>query len=169
MKQAQGRVIDTVNFGELEVPDEKIISFKEGVPGFPQLRSFAIVEVESLDPFCYLQALGEPPVSLLLISPFLIDSGYNFHISESDMRDIRVQSTENVSVYVVATIPEQPEQATVNLRAPVLVNNQDHCGKQVILRDSEYSVRHPLYKIKGSKPGAASKKSGNKAEESESP
>jgi flagellar assembly factor FliW len=44
----------------------------------------------------------------------------------------------------VATIPENPNEATLNLMAPIVINDKDRCGKQVILHESRYSVKHPL-------------------------
>ena len=68
-------LIHTVNFGDLQVPEDKIIHFKEGLPGFPQLRRFVALEKDDLKPFLYLQALDHPPIALFMISPFLVDPG----------------------------------------------------------------------------------------------
>jgi len=136
--------IHTINFGPIEVPGDKVLHFKEGIPGFPEIRRFAVLEIEAYKPFDYLQSLDEPPVALLVINPFLVLPGYKFELAKSDMEDLKTDRTENVSIYTVATIPEDPEGATVNLMAPILVNEAAGIGKQVILHDSEYSVRHPL-------------------------
>jgi flagellar assembly factor FliW len=49
-----------------------------------------------------------------------------------------------MAVYAVATIPEDPNKATLNLMAPIVINDRVRCGKQVILHESKYSVKHPL-------------------------
>ncbi len=138
-------LIHTVNFGDLEVPEDKVISFKEGLPGFPQIHRFAVLEMEELKPFQYLQALDDPPISLFIINPFLIDPTYEFRLTESDMEDVNSKSPAEMMVYAVATIPEDPNSATLNLMAPIVINEKDRCGKQVILHDSKYSVKHPLF------------------------
>jgi len=138
--------IHTINFGDIEVPGDKIINFKEGVPGFPQIHRFATLEFEDLKPFQYLQALDDPPIALLIINPFVVDSGYKFQLSNSDMEDIQTTNPEDVAVYAVATIPDNAEQATINLMAPIVINVKRRCGKQVILHESGYSVKHPLFK-----------------------
>jgi flagellar assembly factor FliW len=137
-------LINTVNFGELDVPEDKIIIFKEGLPGFPQIHRFAILELDELKPFQYLQALGDPPIALFVINPFVIDPTYEFRLTESDMEDVNSKNSSELAVFAVATIPEDPSLATINLMAPIVVNDRDRCGKQVILHDSKYSVRHPL-------------------------
>ena len=82
-------LIHTVNFGSLEVPEDKVISFKEGLPGFPQIHRFAILEMEELKPFQYLQALDDPPIALFIINPFMIDPTYEFRLMDSDMEDLK--------------------------------------------------------------------------------
>lgn len=137
-------LIHTVNFGELEVPEDKVITFKEGLPGFPQLRRFAVLELEELKPFQYLQALDDPPISLFIINPFLVDPTYEFRLTDSDMEDVNSLNSAELAVFAVATIPEDPSSATINLMAPVVINEKARCGKQVILHESKYSVKHPL-------------------------
>jgi flagellar assembly factor FliW len=137
-------LVQTINFGSLEIPEDKVITFREGLPGFPQIRRFAIIEMEALKPFQYLQSLDDPPISLFVINPFLIDQSYEFRLTDTDMEDIHSTSSAELAVYVVATIPEEPHEATLNLMAPIVINDKDRYGKQVILQESKYSVRHPL-------------------------
>jgi flagellar assembly factor FliW len=137
-------LINTVNFGELEVPEDTIITFKEGLPGFPQIHRFAVLEKDELKPFQYLQALDDPPIALFVINPFLVDPTYEFRLTESDMEDVNSKNSTELEVYAVATIPDDPTQATINLMAPIVINDRDRRGKQVILHESKYSVRHPL-------------------------
>ena len=138
-------LIHTVNFGDLEVPEDKIITFKEGLPGFPQIHRFAILELEELKPFQYLQALDDPPISLFVINPFMVDPTYEFRLTDSDMEDINSTNPAELAVYAVATIPDDPNSATLNLMAPIVINDKGRCGKQVILHESKYSVKHPLF------------------------
>ncbi len=139
-------IIQTLNFGDLEVPEDKVIEFKEGLPGFPQIHKYAVLEFEDLKPFQYLQALGDPPIALLVVNPFLIDSSYEFQLSASDLEDIQSKQFGDLAIFAVATIPENPEEATLNLMAPIVINEKVRLGKQVILLDTNHSVKHPLIK-----------------------
>ena len=137
-------LIHTINFGDLDIPDDKVIHFKEGLPGFPQIHRFAVLEFNDLKPFQYLQALEDPPIALLVVNPFLIDPSYQFQLSDADMEELRSSQSHNLTVYAVASVPEDPNQATLNLMAPIVINEKDRCGKQVILHETSYSVREPL-------------------------
>jgi flagellar assembly factor FliW len=139
--------IHTLNFGDLDVAADSIIAFNDGLPGFPQLRRFVVLEMDDIKPFQYLQALPDddtPPIALYLINPFLVDSSYEFRLTDSDMDAIKSTNSAELTVYTVVTIPVDPREATVNLMAPVVINKKDRRGRQVILHDSKYSVRHPL-------------------------
>lgn len=147
-------LVHTVNFGTLEVPEDKVITFSEGLPGFPQIHRFAILEIDELKPFQYLQALDDPPISLFIINPFLIDPTYEFRLTDSDMEDVHSKNSAELAVYAVATIPDNPSEATINMMAPIVINDNDRCGKQVILHESKYSVQHSLFgKDSGCKTG----------------
>ena len=138
-------LIHTVNFGTLEVPEDKVVTFSEGLPGFPQIHRFAILEIDELKPFQYLQSLDDPPISLFIINPFLIDPTYEFRLTDSDMEDVHSKNSAELAVYAVATIPDNPIEATINMMAPIVINDNDRCGKQVILHESKYSVQHSLF------------------------
>jgi flagellar assembly factor FliW len=137
-------LVQTVNFGSLEIPENRVVTFKEGLPGFPQIHRFTIVEPEELKPFKYLQSLDEPLISLFIINPFLLDPNYEFRLTDPDMEDVHSTNSAELAVYAVATIPEDPNGATINFMAPIVINDTDRCGKQVILHESKYSVQHPL-------------------------
>jgi len=139
--------VRTLKFGELEVPKENVIEFKEGIPGFPYIRRFAMLDVEEVRPFQYLQALEAESFAFLVIDPFLLEPKYEFQLSAQDMEDIGFANPEEITVCVVATIPENPAETTLNLKAPIVINVKMQCGKQVILHDSPYSVRHPQVKM----------------------
>ncbi len=146
MSEAKAMTVRTVNFGEIDIPDEKIIYFKEGIPGFPQIRRFALLEFENLEPFRYLQSLEDPPIALLVVNPFLLQTSYHFQLGDSDADELLAEKSEDVSIFAVVTVPENLSDATINLVAPILINGKHRRGKQVILLDSQYSVKHPLFR-----------------------
>ena len=57
---------------------------------------------------------------------------------------LEIELEEDVVKLVVAVIPEDPLQTTVNLKAPIIINHQRMAGKQVVLTDSDYHTHQPL-------------------------
>jgi flagellar assembly factor FliW len=146
MDEIRSLLVRTLSFGEIEVPETKILYFKEGLPGFPQHHRFTVLSFDDLKPFEYLQALDEPAVALPVINPFLVLAEYHMDLSDSDLAEVASAGPAELTVYAVATVPEDPLKATVNLFAPIVVNEQNRCGRQFFLHDSGYSIKHPLLK-----------------------
>ncbi len=141
--------VRTLSFGEIEVPGSRILTFPEGIPGFPDHRRFVVLSPDEMTPFQYLQALDDPPIAFLVVNPFLVSAGYEVKLSDSDMETIGSHDTRELTVYAVVTIPEDPQESTVNLTAPIVINEQSRRGRQFILHDSGYLVKHPLLQPRG--------------------
>jgi len=145
MTDAKSSRVRTAKFGEIDVPEDKVIHFSEGIPGFAGIRNFTILELADLRPFLYLQSLDDPPIALLIVNPFLLHPAYEFQVGDADMRDLQTEMPEEIAVYTVVTVPENHSEATMNLMAPILIHEKKHCGKQVILLEGRHPVKHPIF------------------------
>ena len=59
--------IQTKNFGEVEIADNKIITFDKGIIGFPELKHFTMLHDEekgSSAGIRYLQSIEEPSFAM---------------------------------------------------------------------------------------------------------
>jgi flagellar assembly factor FliW len=45
---------------------------------------------------------------------------------------------------VIVTLAEDPNQISVNLQGPVLINTENNLAKQLVLVNSQYQVRHRI-------------------------
>ncbi|MCL2030228.1 MAG: flagellar assembly protein FliW [Oscillospiraceae bacterium] len=137
--------INTARFGEIDIADEKIITFREGIPSFEDCRSFALITAEETEPFLWLQSLDMPEIALALVNPFRLFSGYAPRVPEAALADIELESDEDVLLLTVAVIPARPQSMTTNLVSPVLINARRNLGRQVILEGGDYLVRQPIF------------------------
>lgn len=136
--------VRTRHWGVVEVPDDRVVHFPEGLPGFPDCRRFALLgEPGAL--FLWLQSVDDPEVALPVTDPFSLFGGYEVPLDQDDVEALSVTSPQEVAVLVVVTVRSDPLQATANLAAPILVNTARRLGRQKVLADSTYSVRHPLF------------------------
>ncbi len=135
-------MIYRTKLGEIEVPEDKVIVFEGGIPGFEHLKKFTVVSNGS-DPIMWLVSLEDESVALPVINPWLVRIDYTFDISEDVMRNLEIEEEEDISVWAVLVIPpENPSKMTVNLMAPIIVNNKSRKAQQIILENSEYGIRH---------------------------
>lgn len=133
--------INTKFFGEIELDDNQIISFKRGIPGFEDEKVFALLDIEDSNFKC-LQSLKERDVCLLLISPWDYVKDYEIELSDEEIKELELNSHEQVMVYNVITIREN--KITANFLAPIIINIINNNGKQIILSNSKYSIRQEI-------------------------
>ncbi|MGC9772867.1 flagellar assembly protein FliW [Fervidobacterium islandicum] len=134
-------------FGELEIKDDEVINFPNGIPGFEQLRRFIILNTPETQPIQWLVSLEDENVAFPLIDPWLVMESYEVDLSKQDLDLLQVEDPSDLVVWSIVTIPiGKPEEATVNLKAPVVVNVKKGIGVQVILE--KYELKHPITKSK---------------------
>ena len=138
--------LDTKHFGEIEIGEEKIISFPEGIPGFEDQKRFVIINNhDSENPFGWLQAVDNGSLSFVVINPFLVKPDYDFVLSQSVEEKLKIRNEKDVAVYTIAVIPEDIKKITINLSGPVIINVKEKLGKQIILNDEKYSTKYYIF------------------------
>ena len=137
--------ISTARFGDIDIAQEKTITFPEGIPGFDDCRGFALVTTEETEPFSWLQSMEQPEISFAVINPFRLFSDYAPSIPLNALADIGSPEDEDVLLLSIAVIPKDIEGMSTNLASPILINAEKNLGKQVILDNTDYQIRQPIF------------------------
>jgi len=144
--------ITTSRFGRLNLDEDKLIFFKSGIPGFENLKKYALLPQGDSTVFYWLQSVEDPKVAFLVVNPFFFFFDYDIEIPEADMCELQLNDPTRALIFVIVTIPpEDFRQATVNLLAPIIVDTQHKRGKQIVLEGTQYTTRHPLFSVTGEK------------------
>lgn len=125
----------------------QVFTFEKGIPGFEQIKIFTrTTDPESGLPFANLQAVEQSDIQFLLTNPFWFYPEYEFDLSDEAKQELGLGDGhhQEVSAWVVVTLRTPMEQSTINLCAPIVMNEQSGKAKQVILHDSSYNTRHPI-------------------------
>ncbi|MFN6992459.1 MAG: flagellar assembly protein FliW [Fervidobacterium sp.] len=129
--------------GDFELNENEIINFPEGIPGFENLRKFAVISLEETAPLCWLVSLEDDTIALPIIDPWLILDDYEVELSESELKILGVEDPGDLIVWSVVTIPVgKPDEATVNLKAPIIINLKKGIGAQIIM--DKYEIRYSI-------------------------
>lgn len=136
--------LQTKSWGTLEIDIEEIITFPRGIPGFEDVRRFAIFENREIHPFKWLICVDQPDLGFVIISPHLLDSDYNPKLYESDLQELQVAPTDRLTLFAIVTLTPDPLKSTANLQGPLLINLSKKTGKQIVVVDEEYSVKYPI-------------------------
>jgi len=138
--------LNTKNFGQLDIHEEQIISFPEGIPGFEEERQFVIVNNEDeQNPFHWLQSVNNPNLAFVIVNPFIIFSDYTIDLPETVQDRLKIKDEKDVAVYSIVVVPEDIKKMTANLLGPIIINVRERLGKQVILNDSRYTTKHYIF------------------------
>lgn len=138
-------VIETRDFGPLEIQDDQVIHFPDGIYGFDDSRRFALLDTGSSAGMMHLQCVDSPTPRFIVLDPFLILEDYAPEIPPEAFKKLRAETLEELTLLVIAVIPQDFRASTVNLKSPIAINFKQHLGMQVILGNRDYSVRFRLF------------------------
>ena len=124
--------------------DIQAFEFVEPMPGFPEHRRYALVQVDEDGVLCELTSLDDPELRFLVASPVPFFPDYAPEVGADVVELLDIADVGEMLVLLVLTAGASLADTTANLLAPVLVNTRTHRAAQVILDDSGLSVAAPL-------------------------
>lgn len=138
-------LIETRDFGPVEITEDEIIQFPDGIYGFDDSRRFALLDTGSSAGMMHLQCVDSPTPRFIVLDPFMILEDYAPELPADALKKLRADTLEELSLFVIAVIPQDFRSSTVNLKSPIAINFKEHLGMQVILGNRDYSVRFRLF------------------------
>jgi flagellar assembly factor FliW len=135
----------TRQFGEIEIDETKVINMPAGIPGFQDKKRYSMLQKEEAAPFLFFQSVDDSDLSFVILDPKSVMSDYT--VGEKEIKRVVSWDFDNdeISVFVIVTIPNgNPESATANFLAPLVINTKRKEGLQLILQNTTYSCQHPL-------------------------
>jgi flagellar assembly factor FliW len=128
----------------MSAPAIPAIELVHPLPGFPDQRRFALVQLDEDGVLCELQSLEDPALRFLVMSPVPFFPDYAPEVSDDVVADLAIESADDVIVLLVLNAGESLDTTTANLMAPVLVNTATLRASQVILDDPSLPLAAPL-------------------------
>lgn len=136
------RSIVSQQLGRLEVPENQLLDFPNGLLGFPHAKSFCLVEVRPGSRFQLLQSVERADLAFVVANPLIVDAEYPLDLARAVALPL-LEGDEGIGVACIVTVPTPPGVKTINLVAPLVMGVQSRRGGQVIL-PANYEVRHEL-------------------------
>ena len=134
--------IDSTRFGSLEISDDAVVEFPNGLIGLGGTR-YTLIAREESGPFLWLHSIDDPSLALPVTNPGLFFPDYEVEISDSEAERIGIEDPADAQVFVTVRAAEAIEDFRANLRAPLLVVGKR--GYQVINEATGSPVRAPLF------------------------
>ena len=142
-------LVKTRFFGEVDIEDEKILTFDNGIMGFEDMKRWTLIydiEKGSEGPISWFQSLDMAELALPVINPYTVTAIYEPVVEDEFLKPLGEFKDEELVTFLTITIPsEDPSKTTANFRAPILINPVNRKGIQVIVNNEDYPIKFSIY------------------------
>lgn len=141
-------IIKTKYFGEVDLDEDKVITFEQGIMGFEECKKYTIlydVDEGEQATISWFQSLEEPGLALPVISPLLVKPDYNPTVEDEVLKPLGEITEENLVILLTLTVPEDLTKMSANLKAPFVINTDTRKGCQIIVENPDYEIKYNVY------------------------
>lgn len=133
-------------FGLLQYEEGDVVTFADGLIGFPNLHRFVLLNHKEDSPFRWLQSLDEESLAFLVCDPEAFVGGYTADVDPLAEQVLTMEPETPRFTYATANIPHgRPHDMTLNLAGPIVVNGETRQAKQLVIEDEAYTMRHRVF------------------------
>lgn len=142
-------LIKTKFFGEVDLPEEKFITFDRGLIGLTDYKKFTILYdcKKEESNVSWLQCVEEPTLALPVIKPWIVKEDYNPVVEDELLNHLGELTEDNLVLLLTMTVPTDIKQMSVNLKAPIVINADTRKGAQIICENQDYEVKYKVYDV----------------------
>ncbi|MDR3303242.1 MAG: flagellar assembly protein FliW [Treponema sp.] len=130
-------------YGLIEVDERQMLTFPHGLLGFEDHKDYVLMDAER-QPFYWLQSTELESLAFILINPFVFRADYEVNLDDEEFQEIGIDDPQQALIFSIVTIPPAGGLVTANLQGPLIINRETRIGKQVILQDSRWNIRHDI-------------------------
>lgn len=144
------RKINT-EFGVMEIDENDIIHFEQGLLGFDDVRSYVLINHDDQGMIMTLQtADGEVP-QFVVLDPYVVMPKYNPVMSAANLNYFKGKKSNELKYLVIAVVKENYLETVVNLKSPIVIDPDTHMALQVILENPDYTMQYRVFADEGEK------------------
>ncbi|MGB6058817.1 MAG: flagellar assembly protein FliW [Microthrixaceae bacterium] len=135
-------LIDSDRLGQIDVDEESVIDFPDGILGFPDRHKYAMVSAEDQGVYTWLQALDDPKLAFLAVVPTAFFPEFSPNIPDEECIAIGLSDPNDAQLLSLVTVTDSG--VTANLLGPIVLNVRTRLARQVVLADPDLSTRTPI-------------------------
>lgn len=135
-------LIQTSRFGPIDVDESKIMTFADGLLGFPRQQRFALIQTTEDPLFFWMQSVEDPALAFVVCDPLPFVPDYQVPIRKDDVETLGLRELSDCQV--LAIVNQVKGELTANLLGPLVIGASSLRAKQLVLSDKRYSIRHRI-------------------------
>lgn len=137
--------LSTKYFGEIDYNEEDVLRFPKGIFAFEEEKGFLLLPFAGSDgTLLCLQSLATPQLAFVVMNPFSLYPEYTPVLQPEELEEFGVMDSTQLCYYVLCVVRNPVSTSTVNMKCPVVINDETRVCAQVILESEEYGMRHLL-------------------------
>lgn len=145
-------LIKTKCFGEVDIAEDKIIHFEQGLLGFEDFKDYTLLfdsekDASAAKTIMWLQSMEEPAFALPVVDPFILSEKYDPVVEDELIEPLGKIAEDDLLILVTLTVPSDLTKMTANFKAPIIINAGSLKGVQLIAENEDYLVKQPIYDI----------------------
>lgn len=137
-------LIETPRFGKLEVSEEKVLTFPEGLLGFRDFKRFVFHQPAPDAVLLWMQSIELPALAFVVADPRMFKPDYAVNVTAAQLEPLELTDPSKASVWVILTVPEDPTKMTANLQGPLVVNAEKQLGAQIVINEEGVTTKYPV-------------------------
>ena len=142
-------IIKTRDFGEQTISEDKIINFPHGIFAFEDEHRFIMLSPLGEDKFpAWLQSIDNENLCFIVYAPEQIVENYSITADAKSLAAAELGENDEPQYLVLAVVPEEYKDTTVNLKSPILINPDKMLAVQTIAAEN-YPIKFPIFKKEG--------------------
>ena len=131
----------TTRFGTIQLDPDSVLTFTQPIIGFQDFRRFVILAGPEGSPVKWLQSTESEELAFLIMDPKTAVPDYRADIGAAVLTELAAGCIDEIEIYTLIVVPQDPSQVRTNLRAPILVNPKQRLARQIVLDRSEYPIQ----------------------------
>lgn len=140
-------IIPTSRFGDVEVSPDRILNFRKGLFGFSYYTDYTLINNKCEDVFHWLQSIKNPDLAFVVTSPRLWVPDYEIKLAKDQLQELGLIRQEDAQI--LSIINKYCSKVTTNLQGPLIINQRNRKGVQIVLADRRWSIRHEIASLEG--------------------
>lgn len=137
--------IETTRFGVIEVEDSQLFEFPMGLLGFSNQKRYVVMDHAADSPLKWLQSVDDGSLAFIITDPLYFVPTYRVTARRSELEVIKPVEDQLI-LSVIMTVPENPQNMSANLMAPLIFNMENRTAMQYVLTSQKYPVKYYVLK-----------------------